>query len=86
MLHCNYKNNKKINKLLNKYNTVGTRYKKIAIGPHYSGNFWWAKSDYIKNLDKEIGPKYLDPESWLLKKMESNKHININMSSNIKIL
>jgi len=33
--------------------------------PHYSGNFWWARSDYLAELPAEIGPDYLDPEMWL---------------------
>ncbi len=32
---------------------------------HYSGNFWWANSEYIKTLSKTIGPKYIDPELWI---------------------
>ena len=32
---------------------------------HYSGNFWWANSDYVRTLSKTIGPKYLDPELWI---------------------
>jgi len=32
---------------------------------HYSGNFWWANSGYIKTLPTTIGPKYLDPELWI---------------------
>lgn len=32
---------------------------------HYSGNFWWANSHYIKNLNPEIGDNYLDPEMWI---------------------
>lgn len=33
---------------------------------HYSGNIWWAKSSYIRTLSYRIGPKYLDPEMWIL--------------------
>jgi hypothetical protein len=32
---------------------------------HFSGNFWWSKSDYIKTLPSKIGDKYLDPEFWI---------------------
>lgn len=32
---------------------------------HFSGNFWWSKSEYIKTLPENIGPKYLDPEMWI---------------------
>jgi len=33
---------------------------------HYSGNFWWSKSSYLKKLPSTIGPNYNDPEYWLL--------------------
>ena len=40
------------------YETVGVNH---AIGTdyweHYSGNFWWAKSSYIKKLDRLIDPE-----------------------------
>ncbi|TCP70626.1 hypothetical protein [Baia soyae] len=39
--------------------------------PHFSGNFWWANSEYIKKLDKEIGSDYLAPEMWLLSHHQS---------------
>lgn len=34
---------------------------------HYSGNFWWAKSSYIKTLPNTIGSEYNDPEFWIMK-------------------
>jgi hypothetical protein len=33
---------------------------------HYSGNFWWSKSSYLKKLPLTIGPNYNDPEYWIL--------------------
>jgi hypothetical protein len=33
---------------------------------HYSGNFWWSKSSYLKKLPCTIGSNYNDPEYWLL--------------------
>ena len=40
-------------KLLDKYNTVGCNYTKSdTVLAHYSGNFWWANSNYIKLLEK----------------------------------
>jgi len=62
---------------LNEYDTCGINIEKINssdvrnISPligstdHYSGNFWWSKSCYIKLLPDTIGPKYLDPEFWI---------------------
>jgi hypothetical protein len=32
---------------------------------HFSGNFWWARSDHVASLPL-IGPDYLDPEMWIL--------------------
>ena len=32
---------------------------------HYSGNFWWARSEHLRRLPATIGPKYLDPEFWI---------------------
>jgi cephalosporin hydroxylase len=34
---------------------------------HYSGNFWWSKSSYLKTLPYIIGEKYNDPEFWIMK-------------------
>jgi hypothetical protein len=49
---------------------------------HYSGNFWWAKSSYLKNLnyiqihsDKELRSiQRFQAENWLLSKKQINKH------------
>lgn len=37
--------------------------------PHYSGNFWWANSNYLKNLPKLCikNPERNAPEFWLFK-------------------
>ena len=86
MLYCNCYNHNKITKLLVNYDTVGTRYTNKSIGPHYSGNFWWSKSEYIKHLNRNIGNKYLDPEAWLLKNIKNNKHINIIKNGRIEII
>jgi len=32
---------------------------------HFSGNFWWSRSAYIRTLPMPIGGKYLDPEMWV---------------------
>lgn len=32
---------------------------------HFSGNFWWSCSRYLRTLPTTIGPKYLDPELWI---------------------
>lgn len=56
--------------LLNRYDTIGVNYFNEP-SPHYSGNFWWANSSYIKTLPnpatldwwKELQQKTNDP--WL---------------------
>jgi hypothetical protein len=55
-----------INYLL-EYDAVGVNlYSNPPIYPtHYSGNFWWSKSDYIRKLDKCIYSNYNSPEFWL---------------------
>jgi len=32
---------------------------------HYSGNFWWSKTDYIRKLSKCIYYNYNAPEFWI---------------------
>lgn len=32
---------------------------------HFSGNFWWSRSAYIRTLPMPIGSRYLDPEMWI---------------------
>lgn len=32
---------------------------------HFSGNFWWSRSAYIRTLPVPIGGRYLDPEMWI---------------------
>ena len=37
--------------------------------PHFSGNFWWANSDYLKNLPKITTENYAElnrGEFWIL--------------------
>ena len=56
--------------LLDEHDTVGCNYMEdtpYGKHPHYSGNFWWARSEYINTLDE----KYLnsnfrfDREFWI---------------------
>jgi len=62
----------KINiKLLEKYDAVGCS---LSIYPvlHFSGNFWWAKSEYLNKLE-DCGNEYLDPEMYIGAKSKINK-------------
>ena len=57
-------------KYLEKVDTCSVNFLPLP-SPHFSGNFWWGNSDYIKQLNHEIGPDYLSPELWIL----TNDHI-----------
>jgi hypothetical protein len=48
------------------YDTVGVN---LSTTPstHYSGNFWWAKSSYLKKLKRCEYEHYNSPEFWLTK-------------------
>lgn len=58
---------------LNEYDTCGVN---LHLNPllHYSGNFFWATSDYVKSLNRFIGPLYLDPEMWICSNNNDKKH------------
>lgn len=80
MLEKNCYNFYRIIEILENFYTFGTKISNEWIGPHYSGNFWWATSEYIRNLKQDIGVDYYDPERWLLSNMKSHKHVNIGDS------
>lgn len=40
---------------------VGAYYSKDP-APHFTGNFWWAQTAYVRRLPSKIGPGYLEPE------------------------
>jgi len=55
--------------LLNEYDTLGCNYDDGLHGlhpRHYSGNFWWATTNYLSRLPKCVGVKF-EAEFWLLK-------------------
>jgi len=60
-----------IDKLNSDYDTIGCNYNECVneIPSHYSGNFWWSKSDYIRSLPllDETNPSKTEPEFWLFK-------------------
>jgi hypothetical protein len=60
--------------LLNNYDTVGCNYMDFP-HKHYSGNFWWGTSDYIKLL-RQIpdGSVRHDAEWWLLSNNSVKKY------------
>ena len=66
---------KKCLRLLDTYDTVGCNYDDKM--PHYSGNFWWAKSSYLKTLSLESLTHKMSAEWWLLspKPLLANKYV-----------
>ena len=63
MILVNYLN------LLNYYDCVGINLR-FYPNIHFSGNFWWSKSEHIKQL-KQIDNNYLSPEMFICSKINS---------------
>jgi hypothetical protein len=40
------------------YDACGVNWRPFAEMPHFSGNFWWASSDYIAGLPDPLSPDY----------------------------
>lgn len=55
-----------INKLKN-YNCIGANFIYVSYIPkHFSGNFWWAKTDYLKKLDNiKLYKSRYEYEFWI---------------------
>jgi hypothetical protein len=69
--------------LLEKYDAIGCS---LSLYPkkHFSGNFWWSKSNYLKLL-QNINNKYLSPEMYILSN-ETCKYVSLaNDTNNILI-
>ncbi len=49
---------------------------------HYSGNFWWSKSTYIRKLEKCIYNCYNSAEFWITEKKIGNYHSLWNSNIN----
>lgn len=70
MTYCLLDNYVRCLSLLQVYDTVGCNYRPDEDGnmQHYSGNFWWARADYLQNLlISKMKDKY-EPEFWILQK------------------
>jgi hypothetical protein len=54
-------------KRLESSNVVGVNLQKEEYAEiyHFSGNFWWSKSSYIRKLNPNIDPSYTGPEYWI---------------------
>ena len=56
--------------LLQYYDCVGTNLKNFP-KKHYSGNFWWSKSEHINKLN-DINDGYLSPEMYIFSDIKTN--------------
>jgi hypothetical protein len=89
MCYFNIYNYERCIKLLENNDTVGVEllYKQDTVfdNPcHYSGNFWWSKSSYIKRLSSCGNLTYNDPEFWLTRN-ENGKYVSL-WNSNCSVL
>lgn len=65
-------------KLLERYDCVGTNLKNFP-SIHFSGNFWWSKSEHLNKLSN-IDDKYLSPEMYICSSLETN-YVSIYQSN-----
>ena len=64
---------------LETHDTCGTLYSWWK-AKHYSGNFWWAKGDYIKKLKPlKIGEDRFDTEKWIMSENPICKNLGMNI-------
>jgi len=65
---------------LDNYNTVGTS---LLEGPtvatHFSGNFWWARSDYVQTNSPDFSIGRMAHESWICKASTRDKIKNYHL-------
>lgn len=60
--------------VLEQHDVCGTMFR-YAPEPHFSGNFWICRCDYLPKIPKIIGSEYLDPEMYIL------RHKNVRVCS-----
>lgn len=70
MIYWNFTRWQNASNSLLSHDTYGCEYTSNPT-PHFSGNFWWANSQYIRTLPNMIGPNYCDPEFWVLNRSEN---------------
>ena len=63
--------------ILDSYDTYGCNYN----GSHYSGNFWWATSSYVKTLPTYIENYYIAPEDWICKNVNVKAFSSFNSNT-----
>jgi len=62
LVDCNITNWRDAVRRLETHDTYGCSYN----GMHYVGNMWFATSEHIRKLPREIPPDYIGPENWVL--------------------
>jgi hypothetical protein len=67
-------------KLLEKYDAVGCS---MCLHPktHFSGNYWWSKSEYMNTLPEKINDGYLSPEMYILTN-DTCKAVSLSQNTN----
>jgi hypothetical protein len=76
MLYALIDESDKCIKLLNSYDTIGVNIKENDQNPtHYSGNFWWGRTSYLKKLSPDVFKDKYDCEFLTLSK--NPKYFNI---------
>ncbi len=66
---------------LNDYDTCGVDWRTEPV-PHFSGNFWWSKSDYIRKLPKI--EDITNPDANHVLSLRHNAEFWIGMNSSVK--
>jgi len=70
MMYCLVEKHRECLQLLDIYDVVGTNFRDQTIEqinpPHYSGNFWWASSNYLSNLHVDYMNDKYHAEFWLM--------------------
>ena len=64
LIYVNIENHDKCLKNLDDYDCVGCNYY-LSPEKHFSGNFWWSKTNYIRKLDRINNLIRLKAEFWL---------------------
>ena len=64
MIHWNINHWRDASEKLKSHDTYGCDFTRDPVC-HYSGNFWWANSHYIRTLPRNIGEDYCAPEFWI---------------------
>ena len=77
MIHFLVDRHKQCLELLTEYDTVGCDYSNSP-KEHYSGNFWWARGEYIATLNEITSDDRHDCEWWILGNQKVNKYAIFN--------